>query len=436
MTTIYPRKDVFCTTPYSMIMINPDGGYRLCCLTNSIRHDLGGAIDPTTGKEMNIWEHSFAEAMNSKWHIEMRQAHAEGRRTEQCTCCYDRDDIKGNSRRQYVNQELGGSIPEFVQWQQMDFVTTEDRKLKIPPVSLDIRFGNLCNLKCYMCGPWYSDKWYEEFGEFFKTDNFGWNGKRIKISEATKGKLGANANNELWWESDVWWQRFDELAPSLRHLYITGGEPMLVPAHDEILQKLVDKGYAKNIIIEIDTNLTALNQKIVNLWLQFKRVDLRISLDAVNSLYEIARFPAKWNRFVENVEWVQKLDVPNIRTWLTSCISPLTIFQLDESDAFNVQMGMKNATHYRYIEGPPHLSVAHLTPRQKQFVVDWYEQNTTRYAPKLIEYLRIHWNDGDLEHMRTFVKFMDYLDKSRNTDWRAQSPLTAKLFDESLMRMD
>lgn len=427
MSKIFPIKEVFCTTPYSMIMINPDGGYRLCCLTNSLKHDLGGAIDPVTGKEMTVWSHSFAEAMNSKWHIEMRQAHAEGRRTEQCSCCYDRDDINGNSRRNYVNHELGDDIPEFVQHTQLAQVTTADHKLTIPPVSLDLRFSNLCNLKCYMCGPWYSDKWYEEFAEFFNTDNFGWNGKRIKINEATKGRLGANADGELWWESDIWWTRFNEIAPSLRHLYITGGEPMLVPAHDEILQRLVDMGHAKNIVIEIDTNLTALNQKIIDLWLQFRRVDLRISLDAVDSLYEIARFPGKWDKFTDNVKRVRAINSPKIRTWLTSCISPLTVFQLESSDAFAKSMGMLNRMHYRYIEGPEYLNVGKLSIKQKEFIVDYYEKNPSRYAPKLIEYLRIHWNDCDVSHQRKFVSFMNYLDQKRGTDWKQQAPLAAEM---------
>jgi hypothetical protein len=426
--------DVFCTTPYSMIMINPDGSYRICCLTNSIKHDMGAAVDPVTGAEMSVWTHTFAEAMNSKWHIEMRQAHQEGRRTEQCMCCYDRDDIKGDSRRKYVTKELGALIPEFVQEHQVKFVMLDDFRLKIPPVSLDLRFGNLCNLKCYMCGPWYSDKWYDEWQEFHNVDKFNWNGKLIKISNETRGKLGANANNEVWWESQVWWDRFDEIAPSLRHLYITGGEPMIVPAHDEILQKLVDKGLAGKVVIEIDTNLTALNPKIIALWKQFKRVDLRISLDAVGELYEIARFPAKWPRFVANVQKIKAVDAPNIRIWLTSCLSPLTVFQLEETEQFSKDMGMESNPHYRYIEGPKQLAIQYLTHKQKQFVVDYYTANPSRYSPNLIEYLRLHWDDCDVHWQQKFVEYMDFLDKSRSTDWRKLSPLTAQLYDPALWK--
>jgi MoaA/NifB/PqqE/SkfB family radical SAM enzyme len=431
---IYPIKEVFCTTPYSMIMINPDGGYRLCCLTNSLRHDLGAAIDPDTGAEMNVWTHSFAQAMNGKWHIEMRKAHQEGRRTEQCSCCYDRDDIKGSSRRTYVTEELGRVIPEFVQSENaanvMDLTT---HKLNIPPVSLDLRFSNLCNLKCYHCGPWYSDKWYEEFADFNKVDNFGWNGKRIKISEATKGRLGANENGDLWWESEIWWERFDELAPSLRHLYVTGGEPMLVPAHAEMLQRLVDKGYAKDVVVELDTNLTALNPKIMSLWSNFKQVDVRVSVDAVDRLYEIARFPGKWDKFKSNIADLQAGKGPNMNVWLTSCISPLSVFQLQATEEFNAEMGISRNVHYRYIEGPDYLALGLLTKKQKQFIIDFYEKNPTRYAKTLVEYLRIHWENCDKKALRRFVEFMDYLDKSRGTDWRKESPLTSEMFKPEML---
>lgn len=434
---VFPIKQVFCTTPYSMIMINPDGGYRLCCLTNSRKHDLGAAVDPVTGVEMNVWTHSFAEAMNGKWHIEMRKAHQAGIRTEQCSCCYDRDDIKGNSRRTYVTDELGAIIPELVQAERMNEVMdVQTAELKVAPISLDLRFSNLCNLKCYHCGPWYSDKWYEEFADFFQTDNFGWNGKRIKINEATKGRLGANAAGELWWESEIWWQRFDEMAPRLRHLYITGGEPMLVPAHDEILQRLVDRGYAKDVMIEIDTNMTALNPKIMQLWSQFKHLDLRISVDAIDGLYEIARFPGKWDKFSENVRTVQRERTPNMHVWLTSCISPLSVFQLEATEQFNKSVGISRDVHYRYIEGPDYLALQLLTKKQKQFIVDYYTANPSRYSPKLIEYLRIHWERVNTNAINKFVPFMDYLDEKRGTNWRKQSPLTAQLFEPGMLETE
>ena len=40
------------------------------------------------------------------------------------------------------------------------------------PSSLDIRFGNLCNQKCVMCSPIFSNLWYEEHFDYFKTNSF------------------------------------------------------------------------------------------------------------------------------------------------------------------------------------------------------------------------------------------------------------------------
>ena len=66
---------------------------------------------------------------------------------------------------------------------------------------------------------------------------WGFGHPTIKLERNEHGKL-FNPREVRWWETDTWWSKFEELIPTLQHIYITGGEPMIVPAHDEMLDRI------------------------------------------------------------------------------------------------------------------------------------------------------------------------------------------------------
>jgi organic radical activating enzyme len=168
------------------------------------------------------------------------------------------------------------------------------------PSSLDIRFGNLCNQKCVMCNPVYSNLWYDEHFEFYGNLKFG-QGSKITVTKNTDTGKWINPPELQWFEDPRWWPKFEEMMPHLKHIYITGGEPMVTPAHDIMLDKLIEHGYAKNIWLEYDTNCSAVNDKIAKRWFHFKKVHIRGSMDSIKDQYEIIRYPGNWNKFQTNV---------------------------------------------------------------------------------------------------------------------------------------
>ena len=54
-------------------------------------------------------------------------------------------------------------------------------KEKFPISFLDIRFGNLCNLKCAMCSPTDSNQWYDDYNAVWGYDRFWDSGEKIPI---------------------------------------------------------------------------------------------------------------------------------------------------------------------------------------------------------------------------------------------------------------
>jgi organic radical activating enzyme len=423
-------KDVYCNIPYSSVVINPDGSYRLCTLTNSQKHDMGGCKDVATGQEMSVWTHSFEDALNSKWHSYLRAKHVCDEKSSLCECCYNRDAIQGNSRRTFLMKLLPENIPEFPTPENSDELTSGSGRFMGPIRSLDLRFGNLCNYKCVTCGPWYSDKWYEEYQAFNEKDHFPWNGKIIKITGERLGTGMVGDRDVPWWESDIWWKRFDNALPTLRHIYFTGGEPMLIKSHVTMLERIVEAGIANEFVIELDTNLSALNDRILNLWPHFKRVELRISLDDVGSKYEVMRFPGQWDIFDDNVAKIVQRKMPNVELLLTSCITPLNVFDVFDIEQYSkIRLG-KDA-HFRFVDTPGYLDLRVFNTNQKNAMIDYLDQYTrshSKWSHRVVSYLRS--SPARMENpdkANRFFAFMDYLDGTRNTNWRALFPKAAAL---------
>jgi MoaA/NifB/PqqE/SkfB family radical SAM enzyme len=389
---------------------------------------MGGCIDIVTGQEMNVMTHSFEDALKSKWHTHLRKEHACGNKSEICECCYNRDAIGGDSRRQHLMRILPANIPGFPTPENSEALTV-DGEFVGKVRSLDLRFGNLCNYKCVTCGPWYSDKWYEEYKGFYKEDTFPWNGKVIPITGERLG-TGFEGDSVLpWWETETWWKHFDESAPYLRHIYFTGGEPMLIKAHAEMLERLVEMDLAKDIVIELDTNLSAVNGNIIRFWPYFKKVDLRISIDDVEEGYEVMRYPGNWQTFDANLHRIIDMKMPNVDLLITSCITPLNVYHIPKIESYSTSLGIRRAAHFRFVDSPAHLDLRVFGGFQQLHMTGWLEQfKEYKWPEKVIQYLR---NDNFKSYNRKmvdrFFAFMDYLDTTRGTDWRTVFPQTSEL---------
>ncbi len=302
---------MFCKTVWNGLHILPDGYIRLC--------SLGTNTDPALdmqrcrdkdGNVMHILTHDIMDIMNSDKHKEVRRANIADSASwsPHCKCCEVREHAtmsdrshKNKSRRVYLMKIASEDIVSEDNFAQR---VAPDGTVDWMPQSLDIRFGNLCNQKCIMCNPTFSNMWYDEYTDYYKTNSFG-QGEKIQIFKGPTGKWVPPPELQ-WFENPIWWEKFEQMMPHLRHIYVTGGEPMVTPAHDVMLDKLIESGYAKNIWLEYDTNCSAVNDKIAQRWEHFKQVDIRGSMDAIGAQYEIIRFPGKWDKFRGNVEKLRK----------------------------------------------------------------------------------------------------------------------------------
>ena len=83
----------------------------------------------------------------------------------------------------------------------------------------------------------------------------------------------------------------------------TGGEPFLNPHLLKVLDHIPDSQKSK-CILHFSTNLTKINEAILNLLDKFKETWISVSVEGIGDVLEYARFPHKWSNLENNLKLV------------------------------------------------------------------------------------------------------------------------------------
>jgi len=414
----------FCPELWSQLEIDFSGDFKLCCLAN-LSDDFGMARDDND-RVMNILTDSIEEAINSKTHKEHRLWLKDNIKPTRCRNCYDSEESTrrggwpGISKRQRVLTQTSPTISEYVTIQNVNEHTNDDGSVNSKVVNLDIRFSNLCNQKCIMCGPRDSSLWYEDYIKISKIGHKIQKGK-YKIYPFEKdnhGKLHMQGFDE-WWNNPIWWEKFDKISSDLRYIYFTGGEPLLVPAMQECLDRLITKGYAKNIQLRYDTNLSVLNNKIIDKWKNFKKVILCISLDDTNERFNLIRFPGNYNKFIDNLDLLVKNKIPI--AYLSGCIGVASPYSVQRVIEIAAQYDIE--AYLRFLEIPTHFDIRHFPKNAKLEIIENlekfdYDYRYKKWVSSEINILKKYLDVENQKEIQEFVRVMDILDVSRGTNWR------------------
>jgi MoaA/NifB/PqqE/SkfB family radical SAM enzyme len=136
--------DKLCLAPWVHGLVHTDKKLRPCC-----QHQVSSEYDFTQYKEW--W--------NSDNMVSMRRDLFNGIEHKNCASCWNAESLGKESLRQGYNKLFKKTIDlkKVVESKNDNFV------LDYLPVTWDLRLGNLCNLKCVMCSPIFSDKIAEEY---------------------------------------------------------------------------------------------------------------------------------------------------------------------------------------------------------------------------------------------------------------------------------
>jgi organic radical activating enzyme len=409
----------FCTVPWVQLSTKTNGMYRTCCLMSNMKDGNKGLLSDGQGRTLRAGEDSFSAAMNSPEMRAVRLKMLNGERPLECKTCWDKEDIGLKSKRTVTNKTYKNILTS----QKALETTLKDGSFHQPPSYFDLRFGNLCNIKCIMCHPASSSRWYDDYKALTKSEFFHDGGDRISLSE------GSSVYD--WHNSEIFWKNFEENVDNLKQIYLVGGEPLLIERHYQFLEFCIERGVAGQITLEYDTNLTVLRERVVDLWRNFKKVILRVSLEDVGERNDYIRFPSKWKIIEGNLQKVKNAG-PNIEvsysiTWqLLNC---LTIVDLWE------YLGTPSST--RILSNPGYFDVAILPASIKKTIIKRL-QNYAEKAPEnhrkntesFINYLQSHMNQENPPLLQDGLSFLDKMDQIRGTSFKNTFPELAELLNE------
>ena len=335
-----PNK-TFCILPWVSIETTPLGTLRPCCL----------AEDEIVDENNNKYtvETSMDIVRGSQYMENLRQQFLDGKRPDTCKKCWQVEDSGGKSKRNYSIERL----------QHMGITEHWNKRAK-PLMFIDFKLGNICNLKCRICGSWSSSQYANDELSVIPKEH---RKSSLHYEMLEKGRWPRSSPN--------FWADMEKNIHNIRYLEFTGGEPFLIQEHFNFLQTLVDKGVAQNIEIHYNTNGTQWPEKNMPIWRNFKNIEIAFSIDAIGERFNYQRKNADWNTVNANIKKYQQLkkEYGNITLQVCSTVNVLNVFYLEELshwiDEQNFDFVYWNMLHEIW-----YMSIAHLNAEAKMHAVN------------------------------------------------------------------
>ena len=298
------ESETFCMLPWTHIHAWPTGQVYPCCLADG-KHAIG-----------NLREKTLEELWNDEPMRELRRNMLTNTKNDTCRKCYEQEDAGFHSMRYSGNKRFGHNI------NQVDN-TLEDGTLTTMNITYwDIRFSNLCNLRCRSCGHIFSSNWYDDQAAIIDDDKQvdGW------------GKFWKKNNNRVEYAGRTQTDAWEQLEPHIdhvEHIYFAGGEPLIMEEHYRILNALIAKGKT-DVRLIYNTNFTELRykkQNVLELWNQFSNVCVGASLDDMGARAEYMRKNCDWKQIEENREQMLKI-CPQVDFYISPTLSVMNAFSI------------------------------------------------------------------------------------------------------------
>jgi len=333
------KKKSLCALPWLHIHVTPDQNIMPCCIANMENVD---DVRSTMDDGIMDW-------MNSDAMKKMRLDMLNGEQPNACKTCYHQE-ISMESFRKTTLREYDEFLEENIA------NTNEDGSLdEFKMRYLDMRFSNLCNMKCRTCGSAYSSQW--------------------EIEDAKYNVHFNQPINEI--NTPVIIEELKQQLPNLKKAYFAGGEPLIMDDHYMLLEEMIRLGKT-DIQLSYNTNISKLKYRdkdLIKLWSQFKhKVQIYASLDDFGSKAEYIRHGTKWNEVMKNYEKLHKDKTVQLN--ITTSVSlfnwpTLTTFidYLQEQGLAPWAIGNGGAWQINPIYGPEEFSFQALPTEYKKQVI-------------------------------------------------------------------
>ena len=287
----------FCIYPWIHLHAWPTGeAYPCCHATHS----------PVYG---NTKLQTLEEIWNNKRMRDLRLDMLAGHDNETCRKCHEQEDSGFFSGRQSANKHHGHHID------RVHKTNTDGTLENFEMTYWDIRFSNLCNLKCRSCGHIFSSQWYQDQAKLAGGD---WKKNNTAL------KIAGRSEDDMW----------NQLIPHLDYveqIYFAGGEPLLMEEHYRILDELVRRKRF-DVRLIYNTNFTHTDLKgrsVFEYWRQFDSVAVGASLDDRGARAEYIRKGTVWSTVELNRTEMMRV-CPDVDFYISPTLSIMNAWSLPD----------------------------------------------------------------------------------------------------------
>ena len=357
--------------PWVSLEASPVGTVRPCCLAeDEIVNDDGNKFQLATA--------DFVDIQNSKHMKILRQDFLDGKKPQTCRKCWNEERSGRTSKRMHTLDRLKHILA--------DQLWTADAK---PLMFLDLKLGNICNLKCRICGSWSSSTFaVEEIAHDSSQDR-----KNSFHYQMLKAGRWPRENQQFW-------QQIDQHLSDIRYIEFTGGEPFMIEEHFEMLRGIVDRGIAHQVEIHYNTNGTQYPRDAIDIWKHFRTVEIAFSIDDLDQRFEYQRDNAQWADVERNIKLFKNLraEHPNIQLQCCSTVNVFNVRYIDQLAQWIVQQQF-DFVYWNMLHEAWYLSIASLPEIAKQDIAQ-------------------HLNDATIpsQYRAEFDRIIDFMTQGASSD--------------------
>jgi organic radical activating enzyme len=328
----------FCIYPWIHLHAYPTGEAYPCC-----HAEMG------VGQVGNCRTNTLEEIWRDQPMAQLRKDMLSETPNAACGRCYEQEASGFFSGRKSANKHHGHQI----------------KKLEANPFEMtywDIRFSNLCNLKCRSCGHIFSSQWYQDQAKLAGGD---WKEKNTVLNYAGRT------------ETDMW----SQLEPHLDYveqIYFAGGEPLLMEEHYRILDELVRRKRF-DVRLIYNTNFTHTDLKgrsVFEYWKQFKSVAVGASLDDSGARGEYIRKGTDWSVVEQNRRDMLRI-CPEVDFYISPTLSIMNAWHLPDFHRDWVEQGLIRAQdlNVNILQDPAYYRIDIAPIQYKQILKVKFEQH-------------------------------------------------------------
>ena len=362
------QPDKFCKAPFRSVVVDNDGMLMPCC--EFMKH------------ESSLPEYSIYEYEDYKSDTTLRQKMIDGEVDAGCGYCIAREK-NGINRREYHSRLFKENYESFT-------ANTFDVG------HMELRLGNLCNLKCTMCGPYASTTWSSEI-------------KKNSIL-FSKFNIEDERNDFKWINDKNSIKLINDILKNCISVNFGGGEPLMHPSINEFLKEIDTSAE-----LSFNTNGTKLDNTTLELLENRPNLNIVISVDGIGKHNDYIRSGSKWNDIENNINKLKQRNIPVSFYYILQHTSLFTFEPLYQyCIENNIELGI-GEIYSESVDGSGHLTLASADADDVARFQDWLAKINSHKLDTVKNWIKNYKYDHEL-NLR-FRQYFEMLDSIRSTNF-------------------